>query len=75
MDTTKKRPVRILRFSEFCEAIDRDRNRLNKKRVPKKYGPSAVEPDSCSRYDVSNRVRHPEASVSFNNAIHVIPEP
>jgi hypothetical protein len=65
----------LLRFSEFCEGIDRDRNRSNKKRVPKKYGPSAVEPDSCSRYDVSNGTRQPEANASFTNAMHVIPEP
>jgi hypothetical protein len=65
----------LLRFSEFCEAVDRDKNRSNKKRVPKKYGQSAVEADSFSSYDISNGTRHPEASVSFNNAMHVIPEP
>jgi hypothetical protein len=43
----------MLRFSEFCEALERDGNRPNKKRAPKKYGQSAMEPESCSRYDAS----------------------
>lgn len=75
MDSDPSRRNSLLRFTEFCEAIELDKNRLNKKRFPKKYGPSAVEPDSCSRYDVSNELAHPEASVSFTNAMHVIPEP
>lgn len=74
MDSDPARKNSLLGFSEFCEAIELDKNRLNKKRVPKKYGQSAVEADSCSSYDVSNGTR-PEASVSFNNAMHVIPEP
>ena len=72
METTEKRSARILRFSEFCEAIDgggkqgkRPRLRLRQKRLADQSGGFDGAGDDSSRTDAG----------TFVYAMELIPEP
>ena len=72
MDTTKKRPARILRFSEFCEMIDRGVKQRKRQRQQLRAKRTASQP---FEYDgAGNEPRRTDAG-TFIYAMELIPEP
>jgi hypothetical protein len=74
MDMELKRAPRLLRFSEFCETLERDQNRPNKKRSHKKYRRTRVAASISSNYPDRHRLGERNIDLSLHPPIEVIPE-
>jgi len=73
MDTTKKRPVRMLRFSEFCEMIDRGVKKIKTPRQRLRAKRTASQP---FEYDgAGNEHRPTNVASTFANVMEILPEP